>query len=66
MFAFLPSQKTTADLNAAASVSAGLGKLTNNRAQIQVADVDSLSPDDHKNSNLLLIGQLGENKLIDR
>ena len=61
----LPTKYTTDDLQNAAGVAAGLGLLTGNSLQLRTTTADTLSDLDQKTSNLLLIGKLGDNALID-
>ncbi len=61
----LPPQYTTNDLEAAASLSAGLGQLTSNNLQIRVTTADHLKDEDLQNNNLMLIGQIGKHPLLD-
>ncbi|MCC7450511.1 MAG: cellulose biosynthesis cyclic di-GMP-binding regulatory protein BcsB [Anaerolineae bacterium] len=61
----LPPQYTTNDLEAAASLSAGLGQMTSNSLQIRVTTADQLKDDDLQNNNLMLVGQIGTHPLLD-
>lgn len=61
----LPANPTVADYEAAASVVAGLGLLTGGSLQINVVTADTITPEQALNFNLLLIGQIGTNVLID-
>jgi len=65
VFLVLPPQYTTTDLEAVASLSAGLGQMTSNNLQIRVTTADQLKDDELQNNNLMLIGQLGTNPLLD-
>jgi hypothetical protein len=61
----VPTQYTAGDLQAAAALSAELGQLTGNKLQLRVATADSLSDQDQQNFNLIAVGQVGKNALID-
>lgn len=61
----LPAAYTADDMDAAASVSAGLGLLTNNSIQLHMATANTISAQDQQSNNLILIGQVGSNALID-
>lgn len=61
----LPTKYTTGDLEAAASVAAGFGLLTANNGLVHTTTADALSAQDQQNNNLVLIGQIGTNTLID-
>lgn len=61
----LPAKYTTDDLQAAAAMAAGLGRATENRLQMRVITADALSDQDQQNLNMIAIGQIGTNALID-
>ncbi|MHB8750011.1 MAG: cellulose biosynthesis cyclic di-GMP-binding regulatory protein BcsB [Aggregatilineales bacterium] len=61
----LPAKYTTGDLEAAASVSAGFGLLTNNSVQVRMTTTDAISDQDQRNNNLVLIGHIGSHALLD-
>ncbi|MHB8626582.1 MAG: cellulose biosynthesis cyclic di-GMP-binding regulatory protein BcsB [Aggregatilineales bacterium] len=61
----LPANYTVDDLQAASAMAARLGRATNNGLQIHVTTADSLRDQDQQNFNMIAIGQLGTNALID-
>jgi hypothetical protein len=60
----LPAKYTMTDLQAATSLTAGLGLLTGNNLQIRTVTADTLSDLDQKTGNLLLIGKTGDNAVL--
>jgi uncharacterized protein YgiM (DUF1202 family) len=64
-FVVIPDEPTTEDLQAVASVVAGLGQLSFNSLNIRVVTAGSISDVDYRDNNLLLIGQVGTNSKID-
>lgn len=61
----LPTDYHDHDLEAAASLAAGLGRLTGNRADLQIITADQLSEQARISNNLILIGEPDQNLLTD-
>lgn len=60
----LPSEVNETNANAASRISAGLGLLTGNEVQMQVVTDTTITDDQRRNSNMLLIGKPEDNTLI--
>ncbi len=61
----LPTNYTNNDLEAAGSIVTGLGFLTSNSLVVHTTTADQVSDQVQQNNNLILIGQIGSNPLID-
>lgn len=62
----LPLDPLDVDMQAAARLSAGLGFLTGKGLQIKVVSAEDITDQERQSNNLLLVGQLGTNPLIDQ
>ncbi len=65
VFLVLPDEPTVEDIQAAASVSAGLGQLSFNGMRVHVVNAAELTEAVRRDNNLILIGQIGQHSLID-
>jgi hypothetical protein len=61
----LPLDANANDMQAAARLAAGLGYLTGKELRVDVVTAENITEDQRTNNNLLLVGQLGTNPLID-
>lgn len=62
----LPAAPTAVDYEVAIALAAGLGAQSYNSLRLDVATADQLTEQDRLSRNLLLVGQIGTNSLIDR
>ncbi len=61
----LPDQPTSADLSAAATVAAGLGRWSGGAIELTAVQASQLSPEVRSNSHLIVIGQPDNNPLLE-
>jgi hypothetical protein len=62
----LPDNPSTADLSAAATIAAGLGKFSNGEIRLASALDTQVPADVRDNHHLIVIGRKGTNRLLDR
>ena len=68
VYIVLPEEPSAADLSAATTISAGLGRLAGSTKRLAITstlDID-LTPQIQYNHNLIVIGQPGRNRLLDQ